>query len=86
MLMLLAASMSKEEIINRLTESLDEYKEAVLLSNKESVETAEQHLFISANLFMMNIVSKGDIKTAISHIKEMNDLEKAQNFFKTEKN
>jgi hypothetical protein len=86
MLMLLAATMSKEETIERLTESLDEYKEAVMLQNEKSIEQAEQHLFLSTNLFMMHVISKGDIKNAISHIDEMKNIEKAHNFFKTDKN
>ena len=86
MLMLLAAAMSKEETIERLTESLEEYKEAILLQNEEDIERKEQHLFISANLFMMHVVSKGDMKNAINHINEMKEMDRAQNFFKTAKN
>lgn len=86
MLMLLAATMSKQETIERLTESLEEYKEAMLLQNEENIERAEQHLFLSANLFMMNTISKGDIKNAITHIDEMKEMDRAQSFFKTPKN
>ena len=45
MLMLLSASMTKKEIIERLTESCAQYNEANLLHNEESIKTAEQELF-----------------------------------------
>ena len=84
--MLLAATMSKESIIERLSESLEEYKEAQLLNNEEALDRAEKELFVSVNLYIMNFTTKGDIKTAMKHIREMDQMEKAQNFFKTEKN
>ena len=85
-LMLLAAAMSKEDTVQKLTESLEEYKEAVMLNNKENIEKADQQLFISANLFMMHTINKGDIGNAVNHINEMKDIEKAHNFFKTPSN
>lgn len=86
MLMLLAASMSKHEIIQRLTESCEQYDEAQLLGNAENVKTAENELFVNCNLFIMNYVNKGDIKEAIKSIKTMDEIEKAHKFFQTPKN
>lgn len=86
MLMLLASAMSKEEIIDRLTESCAQYNEAILINNKENIEHAEKELFVASNLFIMNYVTKGDIKNAINSIKQMDEIEKAHKFFQTPKN
>ena len=86
MLMLLSASMTKKEIIERLTESCAQYNEANLLHNEESIKTAEQELFLMSNLLIMNTVTNGDMKKAIDSIKTMGEIEKAHNFFQTPKN
>ena len=86
MLMLVAASMSKESIIERLNESMSNYNEAVLLGNKESIKQANEELFVTTNLFIMNYVSKGDIKNAIENLKQMDEIERAHKFFQTPKN
>lgn len=86
MLMLLAASMSKESVIEKLNESMSQYNEAKLIGNKEKIEEAEKEIFVSTNLFIMNYVSKGDIKTAMKNIKEMEEIERAHKFFQTPKN
>lgn len=86
MLMLLAASMSKESVIERLNESLSQYNEAKLIGNESTIEEAEKDIFVATNLFIMNYVSKGDIKNAIQNIKEMDEIEKAHKFFQTPKN
>jgi hypothetical protein len=86
MLMLVAASMSKESIIERLNESISNYNEAVLLDNEESIKQANEELFVTTNLFIMNYVSKGDIKNAIKNLKEMDEIERAHKFFQTPKN
>lgn len=86
MLMLLAATMSKEDIIERLTESCAQYNEAKLLNNEKNVKEAEKELFVTTNLFIMNFVTKGNLDNAINTIKEMGEVERAHNFFKTPKN
>lgn len=86
MLMLLAATISKEEVINKLREALDQYDEAQLLQNEEQIKQADQELFVATNLFIMNYVTKGDIKEAVKNIRHMDEIEKAHNFFKTPKN
>ena len=86
MLMLIAASMSKESIMERLYEAVDDYKEAKLLDNEEKIEQADKDLFVAINLYLMHFTTKGDIKQAMEHIKTMGEIEKAHNFFKTEKN
>jgi len=86
MLMIVAASMSKESIMERLNESLSKYNEAVLLGNEESIKEANEEVFVTTNLFIMNFVSKGDIKNAIKNLKQMEEIERAHKFFQTPKN
>lgn len=86
MLMLLAASMSKESVIEKLNESMSQYNEAKLLGNESAIEEAEKEIFVTTNLFIMNFVSKGDIKNAINNIKQMDEIERAHKFFQTPKN
>jgi hypothetical protein len=86
MLMLLAASMSKEDVIERLNDAMVQYNEAKLLNNEDSIEQAEKDIFVATNLFIMNYVTKGDIKNAISNIKQMDEIERAHKFFQTPNN
>lgn len=85
-LMIVAATMSKESIMETLNKSLSKYNEAVLLGNEESIKEANEEMFVSTNMFIMNHVSKGDIKNAIKNLKEMEEIEKAHKFFQTTKN
>ena len=86
MLMLLAATISKDECIAQLQEALDLYKEAKLLNNEEAIEEADKKIFVATNLFIMNMMTKGDVKEALSHIKSMDKMDKAMRFFDTDKN
>jgi hypothetical protein len=86
MLMLLAATMSRHDIVERLTESCEQYNEAELLGNADTVKEAENEIFVNCNLFIMNFVNKGDIKEAIKSIKTMEEIERAHKFFQTDKN
>jgi hypothetical protein len=86
MMMLVAASMSKESVIERLSETMAQYNEAKLLGNEKAIEEAETEIFVATNLFIMNYVSKGDIKNAINNIKQMDEIERAHKFFQTPKN
>ena len=86
MLMLLAATISKDECINQLQEALDAYKEAKLLNNEEDLEEADKKLFVATNLFIMNNITKGDLKEAMGHIKNMDKMDKAMRFFDVDKN
>ena len=86
MLMLLAATISKEEVINKLKDAVAQYDEAQLLQNEEQIKQADQELFVATNLFIMNYVTKGDIKEAVKSIKQMDDIERAHKFFQTPKN
>lgn len=86
MLMLLAATISKDECINQLQEALDLYKEAKLLNNEEDIEEANKKIFVATNLFIMNMMTNGDIKEALGHIKNMDKMDKAMRFFDTDKN
>jgi len=84
MLMLLAATMSRHDIVERLTESCEQYNEACLLGNADDIKSAENEIFVNTNLFIMNYVNKGDIKEAIKSIKTMDEIERAHKFFQTD--
>ena len=84
MLMLLAATMDKHDIIQRLKDSCEQYEEAQLLGNADDIKSAENEIFVNTNLFIMNFVNKGDIKEAIKSIKTMDEIERAHKFFKTD--
>lgn len=86
MLMLLAATISKEEVINKLEEALEQYKEAKLLNNEEKLKQADQELFVATNLFIMQFITKGDVKVAMKHIQEMDKMDRAKKFFDTPQN
>ena len=86
MLMLLAATISKDECINQLEEAIDAYKEANLLNSQKALEEADKKLFVATNLFIMNLMTKGDIKEAMGHIKNMDKMDKAMKFFDVDRN
>jgi|APGre2960657404_1045060.scaffolds.fasta_scaffold15817_2 hypothetical protein len=87
MLIIMASLMSKEQIIEKLQESIDELKEAQLLCNDKEIETKTHNLVISCHLLTMHVVSddKG-LEGALKTIKDMNEIEKNNNFFKTANN
>lgn len=77
---MLAKMMDKQQCINKIQESLDEYKEAVLLGS--DLEAVEQSLTLSCHLYLLN-KTEG---SAESLIKEMDEVDKSVNFFKTSSN
>lgn len=87
MLVIMASLMSKQQIIERLQESIDELKEAELLCDAELIEQKTHHLLFTCHLMTMHVMteSKGP-SGALDIIKDMNELEKSRKFFKTEKN
>ena len=87
MLIIMASLMSREQVIERLQESIDELKEAELLCNAEEIKAKTHHLVMSCHLLTMNVISneKGP-NGALEIIKDMNEVEKNNKFFKTEAN
>jgi hypothetical protein len=74
---MLAKMMDKQQCINKIQESLDEYKEGMLLGS--NMEALEQSLTMSCHLYLLN-QTEG---SAESLIKEMDQVDKSVNFFKT---
>lgn len=87
MLIIMASMMSTEQVIEKLQESIDELKEAELLGNVEKIKEKIDHLVMSCHLLTMNVLSneKG-LNGALEIIKNLNEVEKNNMFFKTEAN
>jgi hypothetical protein len=82
LLVMLAKLMSKEQCIERLQESINEYKEALLSGSDKEVEKTQDHIMMSCHLLILNNM---DMK-AEDIIQDMKDVEQRVNFFKTDKN
>lgn len=80
LLVMLAKMMSKDECMQRLEESIAEYKEAKLIN--QNVERAEQNVFMSCHLLILNNLDKDPAEI----IKEMTDVQRSVDFFKTGNN
>lgn len=86
MMVMLASIMSTEQCIDRLQKSIDEYKEAELL-NSENQKDKKAELLLSCHLLTLHITnSKKGLDGAMHTIEKLKEIEKAHNFFKTEKN
>lgn len=82
MFVMLAKLMSKEQCFERLQKTLDKYKEAILLSNDEEIKHAESEIIMSCHLLMLN-TAEGK---ATDILKQMDEVKRSVDFFKTEKN
>ena len=80
LLVFLAKMMSKEQCFDRIHKAIEEYKEASLLNN--DVERAEAEIIMSCHLLMLNLVEG----KATDVIKQMEEVKRSVDFFKTEKN
>jgi hypothetical protein len=77
---MLAKSMSTDEVVEKLEQSIDEYKEATMLNT--DVKLALENLHIATHLFIMNSMEKSPDEI----IKEMNKVDQRVKFFDTEVN
>lgn len=84
LLVLLASSMTKEQLIERLDESLNEYKEARLLGNDESEKL--NFLAFNCTLLLANLMTKGDMKNAMSTIVDMQKIKDREKLFNPNSN
>lgn len=85
MLVIMATSLSTEQVIELMEEAIAEYKEAVLL--QKDMEHAKHNMIVKTHLLTLHFMNLGrGMDGAIETIKKMEDLEKANNFFKTVKN
>ena len=85
MLVFMATSLPTDKIIEMMEEALAEYKEAALL--QKDMEHAKHNVIVKTHLVTLHFMNldKG-IDGAIETIKKMEELEKANNLFKTAKN
>lgn len=77
---MLAKSMSTDEVIEKLEDTINEYKEAKMLNT--DVKLALENLHIATHLFIMNSMEKSPDEI----IKEMNKVDQRVKFFDTEIN
>ena len=77
--------MSAEQIIERMQSSLDEYKEAQLLNDKEKLEDAKKGLMVSCHLCILHHVSEKD-GGPMEVIERMKAFEMRSNLFKDVEN
>jgi hypothetical protein len=80
MLVFIAKNLSEDEVVEKLQEHLDLYKEAKLL--KQDVEKAKHHLLTYCQIYLLNSMDK----TPMEIIKAMDQSEKANNLFQTGQN
>ena len=77
---MLAKSMSTDEVVEKLEDTINEYKEAKMLNT--DVKLALENLHIATHLFIMNSMEKSPDEI----IKEMNKVDQRVKFFDTEVN
>ena len=79
---MLAKLMSKEQCIERLQEALNEYQQALLTGDDETLRRTEANIELSCHLLLMNGV-EGNPKDIIE---QMDEVKRSVDFFKTDKN
>lgn len=85
MLVLMATSLPTERVIEIMEEAIANYKEAALL--QKDMEDAKHNMIVKTHLLTLHFMNLGKgVDGAIETIKKMEDLEKANNLFKTAKN
>ena len=80
MLVILAKNLSSDQVLERLQEDINLYKEAELF-NKDVVQ-AKHQLITACHMFIIHHLSEN----ASDIIKEMHQIEKNNQFFKTTEN
>lgn len=81
LIVLLAKTMTKEQIVDRMQQSIDQYKEAKLLG-KEDLKEEEEHLLMSCHICILNNIDKNPMEI----INEMEKVNKRVQFFESDKN
>ena len=79
---MLAKLMSREQCIERLQQAIEEYKQALLTGDDETLLRAETNIELSCHLFLMNGVEG----KASDIIQQMDEVKRSVDFFKTDKN
>ena len=85
MLVLMATSLPTERVIEIMEEAIADYKESALL--QKDMEDAKHNMIVKTHLLTLHFMNLGKgVNGAIETIKKMEELEKANNLFKTPKN
>jgi ribosomal protein L7Ae-like RNA K-turn-binding protein len=77
---MLAKALSKDQCIERIEEAISNYKEAKLLN--KGLENSENTLNMAAHLLILNSMDESPVQI----IKDIEEIERSHNFFKTAKN
>jgi hypothetical protein len=77
---MLAKAMSQDQVINRLEEAINLYKEAKLIGG--DIEAALGNLKMSTHLFIMNSMEQSPMDI----IKDMETIDKRMKLFETDSN
>lgn len=86
LMVMLASAMSKEQIIERIEESIAEYKEAQLLGNEEDIYLKSHFVGLSCSLFLMNMTTDGSTDGALKVINKISQMRKRDDLFNVDKN
>jgi len=81
LLVLLASTMTKDQIIDRIEEAISEYKQAELIGDEKEIHIKAHHLAMSCNLFLMNMVTDGDMKKAMGTIQKIHKMRDRDKIF-----
>lgn len=81
LLVLLASTMTKDQIIDRIEEEISNYKEAKLIGDEQDIELKAHHLAMACNLFIMNMVTDGDVKKAMGTIQKIHKMRDRDKIF-----
>jgi hypothetical protein len=81
LLVLLASTMTKDQIIDRIEEEISNYKQSVLIGDKQDIEIKAHHLAMACNLFMMNLVTNGDMEKAMGTIQKIHKMRDRDKIF-----
>lgn len=82
LVVLLASTMSKQQIVDRMKESISEYEEAHLLNKTpDEIKIAEHGIMLSCHLYIMNDVTKGSIQGAVETLGEIKTMQQRNKIF-----
>jgi hypothetical protein len=81
LLVMLASAMTKEQIIDKIEESINEYREAMLIGNEEQIELKSHHLAMSCNLFTMHMITDGNMEGAMKTIQKIGKMKDRDKIF-----
>lgn len=81
---MLASMMTQDQVIDRLEEAIEEYKESRLLG-KEKEDRSFGKVVVSCHLLMLNMVTDGDVKNAFKTIEKMKLHDEREKLFNVNK-